>query len=482
MATQKMSSFHLETIVVELTALEEIATHLMKHVSQSLDASKQATFAANCDRYIKEGELQLLVETFIGALEVCTATSPVDFTRERFSILFSLVRHLPSEVLAVVVPRITSAVLNTPNSVGDPGAVASMRVKTLHNLYTVVGAKTPSRYQTLLALLKFSIANKDFTVLDGSSAADIEDLVFSWRGSSENSQWRAGAEGDEETNSQKRTLLSQFCDLMEIKLSTLPAEDKRINELKEHRFLVHLLESLDSGTISQETLGQYAKYAARAAVLSVKYPLPGDMAVASTVEQEALEGLDRAAAAALVAENMQNVDSSKLTATASSIFILAPVKHLANVPQHANLYNLLKIFAGGDFEDFLKFEKENPGVLEQLSLDTAKCTENMRLLSLASLCAEAEVISYKEIADGLQVEDSQVEKWIIKGITSRLIDAKIDQLSQTILIKRGSQRLLTEQDWAKLQKKLVGWKSSVQNLLETIQNVHTEQQMLHQQG
>jgi len=62
-----------------------------------------------------------------------------------------------------------------------------------------------------------------------------------------------------------------------------------------------------------------------------------------------------------------------------------------------------------------------------------------------------------------------------------VIDAKLDQLNETIVINRGSQRLLADEQWVDIQSKLSAWKTSVRSLLGSVKAVRQEQAMLQHQ-
>lgn len=64
-----------------------------------------------------------------------------------------------------------------------------------------------------------------------------------------------------------------------------------------------------------------------------------------------------------------------------------------------------------------------------------ECILKMRLLTLCSLAANSKEIGYAEIAQNLQVQESEVESWAIKAITAELMDAKMDQLNKVLVIK-----------------------------------------------
>jgi len=467
MATPRVSTFHLETVVVELAALEDIAQELMDHIAKNLDGASAQSFRTQCDNYIKEGELQLLVEAFIDGLQAVGPSSSVSDMECRFSILFSLARHLLPAVLTVVVPRIAQVVLSLPSKPDENGD-EKMRMEVLHNLYTIIDPRSPTRYGVLMTILNFAIETSSFEVLDGTTANDVKELCSAWN-----------SVKVEISLEQQRMLYAKFCDLCEKKRAvngpTFSSEEMKAEELKEHRFLIKFLETFEGPNVSEEQLATAQKYAARTAVISIKYPLPGDMAVASSLEEHSLAGMKRAAAAVLAAEQQNKVDSAHFSAAPSAVWHFAAIKYLARIPQYKVLSELLHVFSALGLNEYLQFQQGNPKFVAEIGLCDKACLRNMRLLTLASLAANQETVTYDVIARKIQVEQEDVEAWVIKAIVANLIDAKMDQLNRTIVINRGSQRLITTDQWKQVQSKLAEWKKNVRSLLITVQGVRQEQ-------
>merc|ERR1719198_185829 len=121
-------------------------------------------------------------------------------------------------------------------------------------------------------MIQYCLSNNKFTVLEGTVASDVEQLCSMWY-----------ATNPEAAVAQKRRLLMMFSDLAQAKCSSadLSKADRKFVELKHHRFLTKLLETYEE---SPELLAEANPYAVRAVVLSIKYPLPGDMAEANTLE------------------------------------------------------------------------------------------------------------------------------------------------------------------------------------------------------
>lgn len=62
----------------------------------------------------------------------------------------------------------------------------------------------------------------------------------------------------------------------------------------------------------------------------------------------------------------------------------------------------------------------------------------------------------------------EVEEWVVYAIKAKLIEAKMDQEQEVVMITRATHRHFRRQDWIKLQEKLHLWQHNVQNLLQTL--------------
>ena len=160
----------------------------------------------------------------------------------------------------------------------------------------------------------------------------------------------------------------------------------------------------------------------------------------------------------------------------SRIRSLSAVQQLKTDPLYAPLYNLLGIFMHGDMAEFSEFISSNGTALKEFGFDEAACSEKMRLLTLCSIAAGAHELKYEVVAKELQVSLDDVEDWIIQAIMEKLIEAKLDQVRQTIIINRAMPRTFGDQQWESLGKKLNDWKANVKQLLTTVQTSPAMQQ------
>lgn len=146
------------------------------------------------------------------------------------------------------------------------------------------------------------------------------------------------------------------------------------------------------------------------------------------------------------------------------IMSLPPVTALKSTD--GEIYQLLEIFQQGKLEDFQSFQNSNPSVLSNNNISEEDAIRNMRLLSLCSLATEHEEIPYDAIAQTLQVEQSEVENWVISAVSSGLLSAKMDQLQHVVMVERCVVRRFGIEQWKILQERLNVWKKNVRTVLD----------------
>ncbi len=65
---------------------------------------------------------------------------------------------------------------------------------------------------------------------------------------------------------------------------------------------------------------------------------------------------------------------------------------------------------------------------------------------------------------------SVVEGWVVKAISSGLLDGKMDQPSQQVIVTRVAQRVFDAAEWKALQGTLHQWKGAVGQLLRSVED------------
>ncbi|KAL7554624.1 hypothetical protein ACHAWF_018126 [Thalassiosira exigua] len=135
------------------------------------------------------------------------------------------------------------------------------------------------------------------------------------------------------------------------------------------------------------------------------------------------------------------------------------------------LYDLLKIFMEGRLQDYRDFTAmpDKTAVFSSFGLDEGECMRNMCLLSLVSLAGEHEEIPYSAIATTLGVDEGEVEGWVIKAVSSGLMEAKMDQLRKVVLVERCVVRQFGTKEWTALKQRLDAWKANVKSVLDALE-------------
>lgn len=138
---------------------------------------------------------------------------------------------------------------------------------------------------------------------------------------------------------------------------------------------------------------------------------------------------------------------------------------------------ILEVFSAENFDDFSDFKENNSSFLADNNLDEDSLDRKMRLLTLASLSAQASqsrTLPYGQIAKGLDVPTDDVEMWVIDCIRSGLVEGKLSQQKQEFLIHRSTYRVFGDNQWREVASRLENWRSSLTNVLAVIRSQKEE--------
>ncbi|KAG6541293.1 hypothetical protein Mapa_017346 [Marchantia paleacea] len=150
---------------------------------------------------------------------------------------------------------------------------------------------------------------------------------------------------------------------------------------------------------------------------------------------------------------------------------MLPVRQLERDAKYAPVYRLLDIFLTSQLDTYLEFQNANSATIKTYGLVQEEAMTKMRLMSLAGLASKGSgEIPYSVVRETLKVADDEVEYWIVRAIGSKLVEAKMDQMRQVVVISRCTERVFGAPQWRELRNKLAGWKeniSSVERILES---------------
>lgn len=138
---------------------------------------------------------------------------------------------------------------------------------------------------------------------------------------------------------------------------------------------------------------------------------------------------------------------------------------------------LLDLFSSENYDDLQDFKESNPSFCSDSGLDEEVLDRKMRMLTLASLAAQASqsrTLPYSTIAKALNVPSEDVEVWVIDSIRSGLVEGKLSQQKQEFLIHRSTYRVFGDHQWREVASRLETWKSSLVNVLAVIRSQKEE--------
>jgi len=154
----------------------------------------------------------------------------------------------------------------------------------------------------------------------------------------------------------------------------------------------------------------------------------------------------------------------------SGILTYPAVQQLKGDAKYGSMYNLLEVYSNGDVQKFQAANVEG--------VDKVKGMENVRLLRICVLASSARELKYADIAKALEVDEKEVEKWVVKAVTADLLEAQIDQLRNVIVVERAAPRFFNDQQWNDLNKKLHGWRDNVKELLSVVRGAKEQRAIL----
>jgi len=168
-----------------------------------------------------------------------------------------------------------------------------------------------------------------------------------------------------------------------------------------------------------------------------------------------------------------------LAAKGRQLLNLEAVKSLASAGgSKAKLFALLGIFNDGLLPDYLKFSEENAAVLKEFNIDSDEALKSMRLLSLCSACSAAEngSLSYERAAEQMGLEPNnyaELERWVMLAINNGLVDVKMCQQTNKIIVYASTQRNFEAKQWKSMAKKLARWRTQIHKLLVTVSKIRS---------
>lgn len=134
-------------------------------------------------------------------------------------------------------------------------------------------------------------------------------------------------------------------------------------------------------------------------------------------------------------------------------------------PELNLLVGLLRIFVSGTLSDYKSYVGTNAAALQRLGVDNDHSLHTMRLMTMCAALMGHQKVHYSTIANALEIDNSDVEEWVVEAISEGLIEASMDQVNCVVSISRCFHGSFGKDQWDQIYSKLVDWRRSVSTVL-----------------
>jgi hypothetical protein len=145
------------------------------------------------------------------------------------------------------------------------------------------------------------------------------------------------------------------------------------------------------------------------------------------------------------------------------------VKESVKVNSKNQLYQLLEIFTNGHLADYTKWENANQDFIKSSSIDSTMCKNKMMYLNVCIAANKDNVITYDKLSELVGISRDDIEDWIIDAIVNNIIDARLDQDKECIVINSYTKRNMNKMDeWKDLKSKIDSTRGKFGKVLQLI--------------
>lgn len=143
---------------------------------------------------------------------------------------------------------------------------------------------------------------------------------------------------------------------------------------------------------------------------------------------------------------------------------LKPVKFL----EGELIHDLLTIFVSQKLADYQQFYKNNTDFVNSLGLSHDQNLSKMRLLTFMQMAENKKEIEFDKIQSEMQLEENEIEDFIIDVLRTKSVRAKIDQMQKKVLINSTIHRTFGKPQWQMLRQHLLQWRDNLQTVQDSL--------------
>lgn len=154
-----------------------------------------------------------------------------------------------------------------------------------------------------------------------------------------------------------------------------------------------------------------------------------------------------------------NAIKSPQTINFEEILLLDAVQQLSK--QAKQLFQIVDLYLKKDIVQFKSQISKMKKVLDEKKISMEEAVLKKQYIQICSIGEDAGQESeqtFTEIAKLLDIDEDDIEEWIIQAMSHGIIDAKMDQLNDKVVIKTTMVRNVDNEEWLKIREKIKVWK------------------------
>nr|QBH73919.1 eukaryotic translation initiation factor 3 subunit M [Eurycantha calcarata] len=156
-----------------------------------------------------------------------------------------------------------------------------------------------------------------------------------------------------------------------------------------------------------------------------------------------------------------------------STFLLDPLLALKPVRflEGELIHDLLSVFVSEKLPAYLDFYKNHKEYVHSLGLNHEQNMKKMRLLTFMQLAEGNSEMSFETVQQELQLEEDEVESFIIDVLKTKLVRARMDQAARKVYVSSTMHRTFGRAQWQQLRDLLLSWRNNLQNTQDAMKTV-----------
>lgn len=127
---------------------------------------------------------------------------------------------------------------------------------------------------------------------------------------------------------------------------------------------------------------------------------------------------------------------------------------------YGHFAELIHILQEVSVPKYIQFKDHHVEYLATKGFDTEKCLDTIRVLALCKLAKQHEEFTYAQAALELEVNEDEIDDWVVKSVTYNLLDAKIDEVEKKIKAKKNTSDQ-NEKYWENTSILLESWEKNL---------------------